>query len=318
MRIAVIFLFAAALLSTAAAESVTYLVPSVYPTIQAAVHAVPPGPSKVRYRIKLAPGVYNESVKINKNRANITLLADQDITDPSRVTLRGGPGQVPLRVYGDDITIKNLTVEQTAAPADGPQQAVISSGTRVVFDNTVITANQDTFFLWGYRSLTYIKNSQISGTVDFIYGDGTAFFDHCTLIHRLNPKELDYHGITTAPSTPAEVAYGLVFSSCTITREAGVLDGTAQLYRAWRPYGEAVFINCTLDRHIDTVAWSGFDNEITDFTNADVTYRGYEYGSLTMDDPPELVDLSGRPAWLQRQFDPALFSKENVLAGWNP
>ena len=319
MRVAASLLLILAIGRPASAGTITYRVPLEYPTIQSAVRAVPKNDSKSQHRIKIAPGIYDETVKISENRSNIILEPSGGITDPSQVVIRAGVGQIPLRIYADDVTVENITVEQTATSADGPQQAVVTTGTRVVFDNAILIGNQDTLFLWGSRSLTYLKSCRISGTIDFIYGDGTAFFDVCTIVHRVNSVKPYNGGLTTAPSTPQTQTYGLVFNECTITREEGVPSASAQLYRPWSPYGSAAFINCSLDKHIDAIAWwSDFLNETTNYNDASLPARGYEYESVTLASDPVLVNLKKRPAWVQREFDPAYFSKANVLGGWNP
>src|SRR5208282_997936 len=99
----------------------------------------------------------------------------------------------------------------------------------------------------------YFHNDYIAGRVDFIYGSGTAVFDHCE-IHSKNG------GHVTAASTPQDHPFGFVFLHCKLTGDAAPWDPAttnpsttqpahrpgkmADLGRPWRPYASVAYIEC--------------------------------------------------------------------------
>ena len=315
-------LYALGTLVAQAGERVTYLVPGGYPTIQAAVEAVPELPpgavNDVTYVISIAPGTYRETLVIPRHRARM-ILRGAGSGSRSQVAIRAGVNKDPLTILGDDVTLRNLTVWQRAGAEDGQQQAVVVSGKRIFFADVDIIGNQDTLCL-DDQALVYFCNSQISGTVDFIYGGGTGYFDHCTIVHRFRPAYPGSGGVALAPSTLPRKPFGFVFYRSIITREEGVPDNSADLYRMWNPVensaGSAALIDCQLDRHLSSVAWTSFGSEVADYTNPDVPFRAYELGSRDMLGNP--LDTTHRPVWVHQNFAREDFSRDKVLRGWVP
>ena len=117
----------------------------------------------------------------------------------------------------------------------------------------------------------FFKDCHIEGRVDFIYGDGTAVFEGCT-IHSKNG------GYITAASTPADHPYGFVFIRCKLTGDprpwidpAGnpvkpTKNPLAYLGRPWRPHGSVAFLECEMGSHIRPEGWDNWrkpENELT-------------------------------------------------------
>ena len=90
---------------------------------------------------------------------------------------------------------------------------------------------------YGKMSKQYYKDCYIEGTVDFIFGSSTAFFDNCQ-IHSLG------RGYLTAASTPEGRDHGYVLRGCRLTAEPGV--ELVMLGRPWRPYAKTVFVDIVL------------------------------------------------------------------------
>ena len=161
--------------------------------------------------------------------------------------------------------------------------AVRCAGDKAVFKNCSFLGRQDTLMLPTANKRSYFENCYIEGTVDFIYGDGTAVFKDCVLNVPYNS------GYLTAASTPAEVEYGFLFYNCTMTRVAGngkaaAADGSYSLGRPWGAHGMVVYWNCKMDAHIRSGSKRFEDMEVT----ADQA-RFFEVGSMNLDG--EALDL---------------------------
>ena len=154
-----------------------------------------------------------------------------------------------VRVDANDITFKNITIENNAAKL-GQAVALHTIGDRLHFVNCRFLGNQDTVYTGMGDTRNYFENCYIEGTTDFIFGPSTAWFENCHIHCKAN-------SYITAASTPEHVAYGYVFNRCTIT----VADGVDQVYlgRPWRDYGYTLFMHCQLPKQIRPEGWHNWE-----------------------------------------------------------
>ena len=150
-----------------------------------------------------------------------------------------------VRVDANDITIKNLTIENNAARL-GQAVALHTQGDRLRFVNCRLLGNQDTVYTGMPYTRLFFDHCYIEGTTDFIFGPSTAWFEQCTIHCKIN-------SYITAASTPQDAAFGYVFNRCTVT----AADSVSKLYlgRPWRDYSYTLFMHCTLDAPIRPEGW---------------------------------------------------------------
>ncbi len=208
-----------------------------------------------------------------------------------------------VRVDGNDITFKNITIENNAARL-GQAVALNTQGDRLVFVNCRILGNQDTVYTGGVNTRVFFKDCHIEGTTDFIFGPSTAWFENCTIYSRVN-------SYITAASTPQGVPYGYVFNKCKIVAAEGV--DKVYLGRPWRPYAHTLFMNCELGKHIRPEGWYNWNNP----TNEN-TARYQEYNNSGAGAAPKK-----RVAWSRQltKKEAAQVTIENVFKrndGWMP
>lgn len=271
-------------------------------TIQAALDSIPEGNTNSCV-IQIAPGRYAERVFVPRGKSFVTLRGAGKLrTD---VVITGGADKVAVfKTSADDFRAENFTVENTAGQV-GPQQALFGDGKRQVFENLVIKGWQDTLGSWN-GNVAYFHNCEIQGSVDFIYSGGTAVFDRCDIV-----EIRDSGGVLTAPSTPKELKYGLVFLNCRLIKKTNVGPNSTALMRPWREDGQTAFINCVMDDHILPKGWSEWDGR-------EKTCRAAEYGSRDIDG--KAIDLSKRAPWVKILTDREAvdYSVTNIFSPWNP
>jgi len=156
-----------------------------------------------------------------------------------------------VRVDANDITLKNITIENNAARL-GQAVAVHTQGDRIKFVNCRLLGNQDTVYTGMPYTRLYFKDCYIEGTTDFIFGPSTAWFENCDIFCKLN-------SYITAASTPKDAAYGYVFNDCRITCASNVTK--VYLGRPWRDYGYTLFMNCQLPSQIRPEGWHCWQKE---------------------------------------------------------
>ena len=274
------------------------------------------------FTILVKPGVYQGPVVIPKQKRHIFILGEETentvLTWPYNVNDRKGiatnlfdPG---FLVNSDEFKAKNLTIENTSGD-HGQALAMIVNGDRAMFDHCRILGWQDTLMVNNGRQ--YFTNCYIEGRVDFIYGSGTAVFDHCE-IHSKNG------GHITAASTPAEHPYGFVFMNCRLTGDptpwadhstatTGGKRPLADLGRPWRPYASVTYVNCQMGDHINPEGWNNWGNH-----ENERTARYAEFNSTGPDANPD-----ARVRWSRQLTDEQAkeITVEKVLRGtddWNP
>ncbi|MES2657630.1 MAG: pectinesterase family protein [Verrucomicrobiota bacterium] len=280
------------------------LIEADYPTVQAAIDAVPAG-NREKKLILIQPGAYFGHTVLNK--PNVTLRGSGPSTlltynlgqaipgnDMQPVGWQGAAALL-ITAEGQGAAIENLTIENTYGK--GMQaQACSSLADRVAFRRCRIMGWQDTLKIDTGRH--YFENCYITGHVDFIYGSATAYFTGC----EINCREPGY---IVAPSTlPGQT--GFVFDQCRITFPFG--NPSVYMGRPWRDSPSATFVRCELGAGIRPQGWQEWNVKPPLVRFAEYACTGP--GAAT----------AGRVDWVMVSSDaaPVEFSKEKVLGDWKP
>ena len=113
----------------------------------------------------------------------------------------------------------------------------------------------------------------------------------------------------TAPSTDEGQKYGYVFYDCKLTSEPQV--DKVYLSRPWRPYAQAVFINCDLGKHIAPEGWNNWGKKENEKTAFYAEYNSKGEGAAPLK----------RAAFSHQLKNLKGYEIETVLGGtdgWNP
>jgi pectinesterase len=211
----------------------------------------------------------------------------------------GTTGSSTVFVFGDGFQAENMTFENSAGLV-GQAVAMRIDGDKVSFTNCRFLGNQDTLYPHGENSRQHYRNCYIEGTVDFIFGWSTAFFESCVIYCKKGG------GYVTAASTMKDAKHGFVFVNCKITGDADA--STFYLGRPWRPYAKTVFINCYLDKQIKPEGWHNWGKP-----DAESTTFYAEFGSTGPGANPEARVKWARPLTKEEADQ---FTVENVLGNW--
>jgi pectinesterase len=212
-----------------------------------------------------------------EDAATTIITYDKNVNDPIPAGIdKFNPA---VHVVADNFRARKLTFQNTSGD-HGQALALRIDSDRVVLTDCRLLGWQDTLMVNNGRQ--YFKDCHIEGRVDFIYGSGTAVFDHCT-VHSKNG------GYVTAASTPPDHPFGLVFLNCKLTGDDvpwQAPPGGAQpakptkpnklayLGRPWRPYGSVAFIHCELGDHVRPEGWHNWGKP-----ENEKTARYVEYGN---------------------------------------
>lgn len=294
-----------------------------YKSIQEAINAVRDlGPRQVTIHIK--KGVYHEKVVIPswKTRVSLvgesadsTIITNDDYSGKPVNCARDAYGRTQMSTYtsytlliqGDDCDVRNLTVVNSAGRV-GQAVALHVEGDRCRIINCRLLGNQDTVYLAKGSSRQYYSNCYIEGTTDFIFGEATAVFDHCTIKSLVN-------SYITAAATTSRQAFGFVFIDCNLIADTGV--GKVYLGRPWRPYAKTVYINTKMGGHIIAQGWDPWTGDVM-FADKEQTAFYAEYHSTGPG-----AQWQSRVKWSKQltKSEIKAYTVKNILGGcdaWDP
>ncbi|WP_375435920.1 pectinesterase family protein [uncultured Hymenobacter sp.] len=281
-----------------------------YRTVQEAFNAVPDFRKKVT-TIFIKKGIYKEKlilagsksfVKIIGEDLTKTVLTYDDYNQKKNIfgEDKGTSGSASIYIYGGDFSAENITFQNSSGPV-GQAVAVWVAGDKARFRNCRFLGFQDTLYTYGYGSRQYYQDCYIEGTVDFIFGSSTAWFENCTIFCKKN-------GYVTAASTPDSTRYGYVFNRCTVAGDAPA--GSFYLGRPWRPYAKTVFLNCELGPQINPAGWDPWGKDSNKQTATYAEYNNRGKGAQ----PKQRVSWSHQ---LTEQ-EARQYTLDLVLRHWNP
>ncbi len=238
-----------------------------------------------------------------------SLYANQPYEDDVK---RGTFRSYTLFVSGPSVSLTNLTIENTAGHlppkglgrCSGQAVALYADSDEFYGKNLVLLGHQDTLFCgplpeaerepggfngprrdFPRRSSTMLfEKCRIEGTIDFIFGGASAWFDRCQIVlrplyrvtrdpdHDSGKNAFRYIAAPCADkagtkpplmrkkflSASKKDYLGFLFNRCSLTesdfsllkRKDGLYIQEAPVYlaRPWRPFGGAAFVNCRMQK----------------------------------------------------------------------
>ncbi len=323
-------------------------------SVQEALNSVTEEPTAYApLTIVIDAGVYEEEVNVKlpyvtfkaasgKSAKDIVITYDKangHVDDPNKAKGTGDSATVTVEATAVGFTADGITFENSynigEAHAHRPQAqavALVTFADKIVLNNCRFIGRQDTLYLQGAskgkdvfgdanNARVYVKNCYIEGTVDYIFGNATAFFDGCSI----NTTYRQYGGYYTAANTTLS-NIGYVFKNCTLTTDSEYGSEPTTVINLGRPwqgddnypyYGSQVaYIDCVMP---DTLNPKGFvpwnDSTVKN------KVRFMEYGSVDKNGNP--VDISARNDFIRMltKEQAEAYSVYNVLRGnddWNP
>lgn len=278
--------------------------------------------------IFISPGRYYEKLEITQPYLTLKGASSENTiityNHSAKEIMPDGKKRGTFRTYtmfvdAKNVTLSNLTIENTAGPGKTAGQAIAlyAEGEGITVESCRLLGHQDTLFTGplppsegipgGFRGpkefapringRQYYKNCYICGSVDFIFGSATAYFENC-VIESLS----DEGGYVTAGSSPVDQTYGYVFSHC---RFIGSESSHAHyLGRPWRDYAKVIILHSEIGSHIHPDGWDDWGKQHARQTVYFAEYQNYGPGASKI-----------RPDWIHILTDEEahFYSKEYVL-----
>lgn len=192
-------------------------------------------------------------------------------------------------------------------------------GTQTICKNVYLKGRQDTYYCNNNNGQYYFEDGKIEGTVDYICGNGDAYFQNVTLFcaeHHNTTATSVTGDCVTAPNTKKE--YGYIFNECTIDGVASQA-GKYSLGRPWAVGTQVIYLHTKMNILPIEAGW-------TDWSPANAVQQFAEFHSYDPNKDDADVDLTKRktdfngvansPVLTETQA--AAFKLSNVFGDWAP
>nr|GMD97572.1 probable pectinesterase/pectinesterase inhibitor 46 [Ipomoea batatas] len=140
----------------------------------------------------------------------------------------------------------------TAGAAKHQAVALMSAADLSVFFRCKMDAFQDT--LYAHSNRQFYRDCDISGTVDFIFGNSAAVFQNCNILPR-KPLPGQQNTITAQGKIDPNQNTGISIHNCTVWAAEDLAGAPTFLGRPWKNYSTTVVMRSVLGSLVDPRGW---------------------------------------------------------------
>lgn len=157
---------------------------------------------------------------------------------------------------GRGFIARDITFENTAGPEKHQAVALRSDSDLSVFFRCGIKGYQDSLYTHTMRQ--FYRECRISGTIDFIFGDGTVVFQNCQILAKKGlPNQKNT--ITAQGRKDPIQPTGFSFQFCNISADSDLVDSVnssaTYLGRPWKQYSRTVIMQSYMSNAIRPEGW---------------------------------------------------------------
>ncbi|XP_071709776.1 pectinesterase 3-like [Rutidosis leptorrhynchoides] len=219
--------------------------------------AMVPNKSDERFVIYVKEGVYAENVVLAKSLWNVMVYGDgmnKSIVSGSLNKIDGVPtfATATFGVSGQGFIAMDMGFMNTAGGIKEQAVAMRSGSDFSVFYRCSFDAFQDT--LYPHSNRQFYRDCNITGTVDFIFGDSSVVFQNCTIMPR-QPLDGQFVTITAQGKKDPNENTGISIQKCVIT-PLDSLTAPTYLGRPWKNYSTTVIMQSSIGSFLNPLGWT--------------------------------------------------------------
>ncbi|KAF8379710.1 hypothetical protein HHK36_029155 [Tetracentron sinense] len=232
-----------------------------YKTITEAIKAAPERSTR-RTIIYVKAGRYEEdNLKVGRKKTNIMFVGD----GKGKTIISGGKSvkdglttfhTASFAANGAGFIARDMTFENWAGAAKHQAVALRVGADHAVVYRCSITGYQDTLYVHSQRQ--FFRECDVSGTVDFIFGNAAVVFQNCSIYAR-KPMAQQKNTITAQNRKDPNQNTGISIHNCRIlaTPDLWASKGSFPTYlgRPWKLYSRTVYLLSYMGDHISPRGW---------------------------------------------------------------
>ncbi|KAH6767985.1 methylesterase PCR A [Perilla frutescens var. frutescens] len=232
-----------------------------YTTVKEAIAAAPEKREK-RYVIYIKKGTYEENVEVGKKKKNLMIVGDGMDSTVITGSLNVADGSTTFNsatfaAVGEGVILQDLRIANTAGPEKHQAVALRVGADKSVINRCRMDGYQDTLYAHSLRQ--FYRDSHVTGTVDFIFGNAAVVFQKCKLEAR-KPMKGQKNMVTAQGRTDPNQNTGTSIQDCRITAsselEAAKSSFPTYLGRPWKEYSRTVVMQSYIGDHVDPAGWA--------------------------------------------------------------
>ncbi|CAK9154650.1 unnamed protein product [Ilex paraguariensis] len=254
-----------------------------YRSITSAIDEAPRYSNR-RYIIYVKRGVYHENIDMKKQKTNVMLVGDGigvTVVSGNRNFMQGWTTfrTATVAVSGKGFIARDMTFRNTAGPENHQAVALRVDSDQSAFFRCSMEGYQDTLYIHSLRQ--FYRECSISGTIDFIFGNGAAVLQNCKIFTR-EPLPLQKVTITAQGRKNPHQSTGFSIQNSYVYATRPTYLG-----RPWKEYSRTVFMNTYLSGQVQPRGWLEW--------YGDFALNSLWYGEYRNHGPG--ASLSGRVQW---------------------
>ncbi|GFP79170.1 putative pectinesterase/pectinesterase inhibitor 22 [Phtheirospermum japonicum] len=235
-----------------------------------------PSHSNRRYVIYVKKGVYEENVDMKRKKSNIMLVGDgigQTVITGNRNFMQGWTTfrTATVAVSGKGFIARDITFRNTAGPEKHQGVALRVDSDQSAFYRCSMEGYQDTLYAHSLRQ--FYRECTISGTIDFIFGNGAAVLQNCKIFTR-QPLPLQKVTITAQGRKNPHQSTGFSIQDSYVYATRPTYLG-----RPWKMYSRTVFMNTYMSSMVQPRGWLEWYGDFALATLWYGEYRNYGPGA---------------------------------------
>ncbi|XP_062008831.1 pectinesterase 3-like [Rosa rugosa] len=228
-----------------------------FKTIQEAVNAVPTK-NLSRFVIYVKQGTYEENVNMDKSKWNVMMYGDGKTKTIVSGNLNYVDGTATFNtatfaVAGRGFIAKDIGFINTAGAAKHQAVAFRSGSDQSVFCRCSFDAFQDT--LYAHSNRQFYRDCDITGTIDFIFGNAAVVFQNCNIKPR-QPMPNQFNTITAQGKKDPNQNTGISIQKCTISPLESNMTALTFLGRPWKNFSTTVFLQSSIGSFLNPSGWT--------------------------------------------------------------
>ncbi|GAA0139762.1 esterase [Lithospermum erythrorhizon] len=167
-----------------------------------------------------------------------------------------------IAVAGEGFLARDMAFENTAGPEKHQAVALRINADLAAVYRCTISGYQDTLYIHSYRQ--FYRECNISGTIDYIFGNAAVVFQGCNIISRM-PLPGQGTVITAQSRDSPDEPTGISIQNCSILATDELYSNldtvNSYLGRPWRNYSTTVIMESFIDDFIDPEGWSEWSGD---------------------------------------------------------
>lgn len=213
--------------------------------------------SEKRFVVYVKKGEYVENIDLDKNTWNVMIYGDgmtETIISGGRNFIDGTPTfeTATFAAKGKGFIAKDIKFVNTAGAAKHQAVAMRSGSDRSVFYRCSFDGFQDT--LYAHSNRQFYRECDITGTIDFIFGNAASIFQNCKIMPR-QPMPNQFNTITAQGKKDPNQNTGIVIQKSTITPLESTYTAPTYLGRPWKDFSTTLIMQSEIGSFLKPVGW---------------------------------------------------------------